>query len=282
MTICRLCKIKEATQKNSHIIPKFMGISMLTSSDGLRKGYKITSFHGIFRRPSQDTPKEDYIFCPDCESLINKKFEVPISKQFYQNRNNSSAFFDVFYRHYYSYRVYYKIDYELFSKFLYSIIFRAGITSIDYFSFLTLPSDLLEQLRRILLDEIPFKTLPIIISTCPNNPNPSGNFIGALSSDINVHLFGINEYILFLDLSNKNHFERLFPKLSIPNYEQVRIITFPYANWNSLIMGPIFGPVMDSLHKRIGIKFIIDGLFIHKWITQGLPYTVIKNNKNAT
>jgi len=46
-------------------------------------------------------------------------------------------------------------------------------------------------------------------------------------------------------------------------------------------MGPIFGPVIDTFHKRIGIKFLIDGLFLHKWITQGLPYSIIKN-KNAT
>ena len=49
-----------------------MGISLL-KTDGLHKGYKITSYQGSFRKPFQDTPKEDYIFCPSCESLINKK-----------------------------------------------------------------------------------------------------------------------------------------------------------------------------------------------------------------
>jgi hypothetical protein len=281
MTICKLCKVQEATQRNSHITPKFMGISMIKSSDGLHKGYKFTSFKGSFRKPFQDTPKEDYIFCPDCESLINKKFETPISKQFYQTRNTCSTFFEVHYRRLYSYRVYYKIDYVLFTKFIYSIIFRAGISSVDYFSLLSLPLAFTEQIRRILLNEIPFKSFPLIITTCPNNPNPTGNFIGAFSSDKNVHLFGLNEYILFLDLSGNHHFEKMFPNLSNANYEQVRIIAFPYVNWNSLIMGPIFGPVLDSFHKRIGIKFLIDGLFLHKWITQGLPYSIIKNN-NAT
>lgn len=282
MTLCKLCQIREATQKNSHILPKFMGISMLINKEGLRKSYKITSFKGIFQRPFQDTPKEDYLFCPECEALINEKYEKPISKRFYQNRDNSRTFFNVIYRNYYSYRAYYQVDYQLFIKFIYSLIFRAEITKIDYFSEFHLPSEIIEALRRILLDEIPFEALPLLIITCPNNPNPSGNFIGALSSNKNVHLLGANEYIIFLDLSNKHYFEAMFPKLYSQNYELVRIITLPYSNWNSLIMGPIFGPVIDSMHKRIGIKLIIDGLFIHKWISQGLPYQEVLINKTKT
>jgi hypothetical protein len=241
---------------------------MLISQEGSRKGFRITSHTGIFHRPFQDTPKEDYLFCPECESLISKKYEGPISKQFYKNRDNSRTFFNVIYRNYYSYRVYYQTDYLLFTKFFYSIIFRAAITKIDYFNEFHLPFEVMEKFRRILLDEIPFESLPLLIITCPNNPKPSGNFIGALSSDKNVHLLGVNEYIIFLDLSNENYFGTMFPRLFIPNYESVRIITFPYSNWNSLIMGPIFGPVLDSMHKRMGIKFIIDGLFINKWISQ--------------
>lgn len=63
-SICKLCLEKEADQANSHIIPKFLGKnlfveikprhSLLYSSDGnLRK--------------VQDTPKEDNIFCENCE-----------------------------------------------------------------------------------------------------------------------------------------------------------------------------------------------------------------------
>jgi len=282
MELCKLCQIREATQKNSHIFPKFMGISMLNSNEGLRKGYKITSFKGIFQRPFQDTPKEDYLFCPTCEAQINKKYEKPISNLFYQQRDNYRTYFNLVYKYYYSCRVYYQIDYQLFIKFIYSIIFRAGITKIDYFSEFHLPVEIIERLRKILLDEIPFESLPILILTCPNNPNPTGNFIGALSSNRDVHLLGVNEYIIFLDLSNKNYFETMFPRLFTPNYELVRIITLPYSNWNSLIMGPIFGPVIDTMHKRMGIKFIIDGLFINKWISQGLPYQQVTINKSLT
>lgn len=282
MELCKLCKIREATQKNSHIFPKFMGISMLVNKGGLRRGYKITSFNGLFQRPYQDTPKEDNVFCPICESLINERFEQPIFKSFYQNRESPRAYFNLIYRNYYSCRVYYQIDYQLFIKFIYSIVFRAAITRIEYFREFHLSKEVVEKLRRILLNEIPFESLPILILTCPNNPNPSGNFIGALSSDKNVHLLGVNEYIIFIDLSDRNYFENMFPKLFTPSYELVRIVTLPYSNWNSLIMGPVFGPVIDTMHKRLGIKFIIDGLFIHKWISEGFPFQEVIMNKTST
>jgi hypothetical protein len=49
MTICGLCQNNEAIQKNSHIFPRFMGVSMLHSMTGSRRGYKIAIDDGIFK-----------------------------------------------------------------------------------------------------------------------------------------------------------------------------------------------------------------------------------------
>jgi hypothetical protein len=268
MILCNLCQSKEATQKNSHIFPKFMGTSMLISQKGPPKGFKITTDRGIYYKPFQDTPKEDHLFCPDCESHIANKYEGPFARNFYETRNNSRGYFNVHYKKAYSYRVYYHIDHQLFIKLFYSILFRAGIASIDYFKDFNLPYEIMKKLRNILLDDTPFESLPLIITTCPNNPYPSGNLIGALSSDSNVYLLAVNEYLVFLDLSGKNVFETLFPDFLAPNYELVRIITIPYSGWESLIRGPIVGPILDRMYKRLWIKYIIDGLFYNKLIAQ--------------
>lgn len=271
MHICKLCLNREATQKNSHIFPRFMGVTMLITEKGLRKGYRISSHEGINHNPFQDTPKDDFILCPECETFIARKYETPIAKEFYYNRDNPKHFFNVFHIPYHSYRVYYKIDYQRFVKFLYSIIFRASISNLDYFANFHLSEEIENKLRRILIDEIPFEDFPIIIIYTPNNPMPSGNFIGAISSLINVHLLGVNEYMIFLDLSNENYLEKFFSHYSISEYKLVRILTVSYEHWNSIIKGPVFGPVSENLIKRKMIAHIIDNLFVHKWITQGLP-----------
>lgn len=249
---------------------------MLITEKGMRKGYKISSHDGINHNPFQDTPKDDYILCSECETLIARKYETPISKEFYYNRNNPKHFFNVFHIPYHSYRVYHKVDYKLFVKFLYSIIFRASISNLDYFANFHLSEEIENELRGILIDEVPFKDFPLIVIYSPNNPMPSGNFIGAISSNNNVHLIGVNEYMIFLDLSNENHFEKLFPHFSISDYKLVRILTVSYEHWNSLITGPVFGPVSDNIIKRKMIEYIIDNLFLYKWIMQGLPIRLYK------
>lgn len=264
MTICNLCKTKLATQKNSHIFPRFLGTSMLITQDGLRKGFKITSFNGLNYKAYQDTPKEDYIFCPDCEFFIASKYETPIANQLYNNRENPRSFFYVYVKDRYLYRVYHMIDYQLFTKFLYSIIFRAAISNNEHFKNFNLPEYFLEKIRNILLEEIPYEKFPLLVLSCPYNPNPTGNFIGAISSNKNSYLIGVNEYIILLDLSNDSNFGHLFQGMSNEKYELVRILTLPYDKWLSLIKDTVFGPVIERMIKSILIKSLIDNLFINK------------------
>lgn len=268
MEICTLCLKNNATQRNSHIFPKFMGTTMLASTDGLRKGYKITTHSGINYKIFQDTPKEDYIFCPSCESLISRQFETPIANQFYNNRENPRSFFNVFMRDHYFYRVYFKLDYQLFTKFIYSIIFRACVSNTDYFKDFKISPDIQEKLRKILYENSPFESFPFLILTVPYNPKPTGNFIGAISSKKNVHLIGVNEFIIFLDLSGENLLSNFFGNLVGIKYDLVRVITVPYNLWESLIRDTVFGPVLGNMFKRLGIRSIIDGLFIHKILLQ--------------
>ena len=109
MNYCKLCEKKEATKTNSHIFPRFMGVSMLETVDGTRKGYKISTKTGLNKRPEQDSPKEDFIFCPDCESLLDNDYESPFAKHYYNDRDNPRSFFNVIIRNHHVYRLYYKI-----------------------------------------------------------------------------------------------------------------------------------------------------------------------------
>jgi hypothetical protein len=65
--ICLICNQRQATQRNSHIIPKFF-------AKGIFEG--TTPRHGMLLtkqgpdRIVQDTIKESYLFCPVCEKSI--------------------------------------------------------------------------------------------------------------------------------------------------------------------------------------------------------------------
>jgi len=56
---CLMCHKRLATKKKSHIISKFFANSFLTDD----KGHKISA-EGVKQNVIQDSPKENFIFCP--------------------------------------------------------------------------------------------------------------------------------------------------------------------------------------------------------------------------
>jgi hypothetical protein len=67
MKVCSLCNKKEADKKNSHIVPKFFRKRLF-----LEEGHKhLIKLHKSGQQEKiQDLPKEDNIFCSDCEKNL--------------------------------------------------------------------------------------------------------------------------------------------------------------------------------------------------------------------
>ena len=68
MNLCKLCKVQYADKKNSHIIPKFLG-KPLFKSPIHREAIEISKGGG--NRKIQDIPKEDFLFCSNCEQKFS-------------------------------------------------------------------------------------------------------------------------------------------------------------------------------------------------------------------
>ncbi|SRR5258706_627655 len=70
---CLLCKANPATKANSHIYPKFLSTNFLGSKGAARKGFDLGSDKILDKKPKviQDSPKEDYILCDECESYFS-------------------------------------------------------------------------------------------------------------------------------------------------------------------------------------------------------------------
>ena len=63
--ICLLCTERNAVKRNSHIVPKFFANSFLTEN----KGHKISNA-GVKKNVIQDSPKENYLLCEECEAFL--------------------------------------------------------------------------------------------------------------------------------------------------------------------------------------------------------------------
>lgn len=70
--LCLLCRNKAATKTNSHILPKFISTGFLGAKGAPRKGFVLNGKNELSANPKkvQDSPKEDYILCDECEAYF--------------------------------------------------------------------------------------------------------------------------------------------------------------------------------------------------------------------
>lgn len=144
-----LCKVNEATQKKSHIIPRFFGEglyygtsprhSILISKDGNKK--KV-----------QDIIKEDYLFCKSCEKGFSI-YETYCSLRL--SRFDNFRYYDNFQRitlNDFEYFECNKMDIRIFNLLVYSIVWRISISENMAFRAFNFNDIEKEKLRRVLLD----------------------------------------------------------------------------------------------------------------------------------
>lgn len=153
MAKCLICQEREATKKNSHIIPSFL-VAMVTSYDGSYKRDKeilfliknfntkiytgnlpSTEYDRLFDDLTEErienelkinTAAQDYIFCPKCESDLSQYLEAPYASCLNGNK---------------------KIANEIPLIFWISVIWRMSVTGNSGFK---LSIDTEEKLRNII------------------------------------------------------------------------------------------------------------------------------------
>ena len=136
---CLLCNKQKATQRSSHIIPKFMGQGLF---------YGTSPRHAILwskdrgKQKVQDIMKEDYILCPDCErglSLLENYCALRLErlnkvKYFYQFRYIKEGDYEIVECK--------ELDIKIFNLLIYSIIWRVSTSeNIGFINFNLLSSD---------------------------------------------------------------------------------------------------------------------------------------------
>lgn len=148
MPKCKLCLKAEADKRNSHIIPKFMGKRLFEAKP--RHGIQI-DITGK-QRKIQSIPKEDFIFCLNCEKRFAKLEDYFARKltSIHNYTNEKDKF-----------RVHsdgsvnsilecLKVPFNTLKLFNYTLVWRASISKHDMFEKYKLPEPYEEKLRGIL------------------------------------------------------------------------------------------------------------------------------------
>lgn len=151
--LCKLCKTNPATQKNSHIFPKFLKREYLKTDNR----FFLVNSTIENKIPQQDLPKEDNILCPICEKRL-QTIESSISLHLNYSYNilkrkdyPSYKFLEI------EYQYLKKCDPKIFTLFVYSLIWRAHISSLPLFMDFILPENCAEDLRKTLDKTLPEK-----------------------------------------------------------------------------------------------------------------------------
>lgn len=164
--ICPFCKERPATKTNSHIISDFLTKSLKESPKGNRV-YSINKFipegYGNYQY-TQDTSKQDYIFCPVCESQFNIRYERHIANTFFLAYSKRHSFFDVYLKSdNVRYRVFANTDYRIFKKFLLLQLYRMHISTLPEFANINLSDQQLDLVHKNLYDLNYFEDVKVTV-----------------------------------------------------------------------------------------------------------------------
>jgi hypothetical protein len=144
---CLLCQENPATQPNSHIIPKFFGQGLFYST---KPRHAIVRYKTGEIGKAQDTVKENYLFCPNCEKGFNV-YETYCALRL--ERFNNPRFSNQFEIHSIGDFKYFEcksLDIKIFNLFIYSIVWRISISENYAFRGFKLAFPEEEKLRLLL------------------------------------------------------------------------------------------------------------------------------------
>lgn len=250
---CLLCEKRKATQANSHIVPKFMGKSMLDDPKR-RRGFEVSSTKShLPPKFIQDTSKESYILCPECEAFFNLLETHVNNKAFANIRNRRSDELYVEVNGVLPYKSCLKVDPKIFHLFIYSIIWRCSITSVELFKRFKLEKSFEKEVRMSLMayhsvtaselekiingSDIALTSSKYSILTYKSFLEPISGIILSLTNNTRPpYILLLNEYWLFLTDKDQMETKTDFTVSEniVPSSAKIKIGVLPEIVWSAL------------------------------------------------
>lgn len=234
---CNLCLTNIADKKNSHILPRFMGVSMLKTEGNKRKLFTI-GVDTDFNYPThvQDTPKEDYILCSDCEKRIGvweREFATLFFHKIKQEKYKEPIEYEVL-RNGVCKAYISSVSYIIFKLTLYSILFRTHISKTDCFEGVKLENEQFKLIRQILNKEIEFVDIAISLITSHDEKYTNNFYYGTSYDNQFNHIIWMNEYIVQYHFGDIPTSPIVQKELIMLNDKQPFIGVVPEICWNLL------------------------------------------------
>ena len=159
---CKLCLINDADQTGSHIVSAFY-VKPVIGGRNSEEGYILTD------RPLQDytkdegaTPlKEDFILCRGCEQRFGY-VESYVAEELpakFRKPNFASNFMEIKIRERNRLKIVspVRLNSYAYQAFIYSIVWRASVSSSEFFKKFIVKGGMQEELRQVLNDVLPIK-----------------------------------------------------------------------------------------------------------------------------
>lgn len=236
MKICPLCNNNLATKTNCHIYPRFFG-ETLKNSGKYKRVYQLNEDEILgITRFRQDTSKEDYLLCPQCESFLGDELEDHVAKKFYHVRYDNGYFSRTRLEDGFFHKTFPDLDYQIFKRLAYSMVFRASIATNFPFSEFNLDRTQEDYFADLILGKTDFQDIPLYVFIQQTN-KPMRNIMGIRHFNKNKDVFHliINDLMIIIAPVSDPVLEENYKDYITDNILAIRFFEVPEAKWNDWI-----------------------------------------------
>lgn len=189
---CKLCRQQKRLLKRSHIIPEFFyDQSGVYNEKHQMYQFEVQEYIKSKKASYRHTGVYDKnILCENCDNVLLGQLESYSRRVLYGGLDKSNQIDCKNYKNPndgLEFSIIENVDYKKFKLFLLSILWRATISRQEIFRNITLPDDLKESLRKMILDQNPgkFNDFPIATLSNVRNSHIPSDMIGQPIKAIN-------------------------------------------------------------------------------------------------
>ncbi len=232
--ICKLCLNEKDLIRRSHLFPNFMykGIG-----DDKNRMNVISSAKPLQKKMVQSGAYEEYILCADCDNNLLSKLERYANNYLYSQpyRTTTANFEQVENGHGIKAIRCKNIDYTQFKLFLESLLWRASVSTHDFFQNFKLSAEQEEQLRNSIVNSTPLAEddFACMVLTHQDEEEAETDLVFINITRPRKVSFFINQFTYLFHL-DKGEVDDAVRQVTLTTQNEMGIVKLPTGAWANL------------------------------------------------